>query len=50
MNDLVSEKSIIVINKIDLGIEQINDEIKKYNEIDCLTMKDILVYLRNNNI
>lgn len=26
------------------------DEIKNYNEIDCLTMKDILIYLRNNNI
>jgi len=26
------------------------EEIKNYNEIDCLTMKDILVYLRNNNI
>ena len=26
------------------------NEIKKYNEIDCLTMKDIVLYLRNNNI
>ena len=26
------------------------EEIKKYNEIDCLTMKDIVLYLRNNNI
>ena len=30
--------------------EEIFEEIKKYNEIDCLTMKDILLYLRNNNI
>ena len=34
--------------------EQRNDklfkEIEKYNEIDCLTMKEILFYLRYNNI
>jgi hypothetical protein len=34
-------------NNID---NDIFEEIKKYNEIDCLTMKDILIYLRNNNI
>ena len=30
---LIPNKSILVINKIDLGIEQINDEIKKFNPI-----------------
>ena len=30
--------------------EDIFNEIKKYNEIDCLTMKEILFYLRYNNI
>ena len=29
---------------------QVFEEIKKYNEIDCLTMKEILFYLRYNNI
>ena len=33
LNDLVSEKAIIVINKIDLGFENINEQIKKYNPI-----------------
>ena len=29
----IPNKSILVINKIDLGVKQINDEIKKYNPI-----------------
>jgi tRNA modification GTPase len=33
LNDLVSEKSIIVINKIDLGYESINQQISKFNPI-----------------
>ena len=33
MNDLVSEKSIIVINKIDLGYKDINQHIEKFNPI-----------------
>ncbi len=33
MNDLVSEKSIIVINKIDLGYKEINQQIEKFNPI-----------------
>ena len=33
MNDLVSEKSILVINKTDLGIESIVKEFKKFNPI-----------------
>ena len=33
MNDLVSEKSIIVINKIDLGYKDINQQIKEFNPI-----------------
>ena len=33
LNDLVSEKSIIVINKIDLGYKNINQEIEKFNPI-----------------
>ena len=46
------------LNAMHLGYlhysEQRNDklfkEIEKYNEIDCLTMKEILFYLRYNNI
>ncbi len=33
LNDLVSKKSIIVINKIDLGYKNINNEISKFNPI-----------------
>ncbi len=33
LNDLVSEKSIIVINKIDLGYKDINQKIEKFNPI-----------------
>ena len=32
-NDLVNEKGIIVVNKSDLGIEKIDQKIKKYNPI-----------------
>ena len=32
-NDLVSDKAIIVINKIDLGFESINEKIQKYKPI-----------------
>ena len=33
MNDLVDEKGLIVVNKSDLGIEKIDQNIKKYNPI-----------------
>ncbi len=33
LNDLVSDKSIIVINKIDLGYKNINHQIEKFNPI-----------------
>ena len=33
LNDLVSEKSIIVINKIDLGYKNVNQKIEKFNPI-----------------
>ncbi len=33
LNDLVSEKSIIVINKIDLGYKNVNQQIEKFNPI-----------------
>ena len=33
LNDLISEKSIIVINKIDLGYKSINQQIEKFNPI-----------------
>ena len=33
LNDLISEKSIIVINKIDLGYKNINHQIEKFNPI-----------------
>ena len=33
LNDLVTNKAIIVMNKIDLGLENINDQIKKYKPI-----------------
>ncbi len=33
LNDLVSEKSIIVINKIDLGYKNLNQQIEKFNPI-----------------
>ena len=32
-NDKISKKAILVINKMDLGIDQISNEIKKYNPI-----------------
>ena len=33
LNDLVSDKAVIVINKIDLGFETISEKIKKYKPI-----------------
>ena len=33
LNDLADEKSIIVVNKSDLGTEKLDDKIKKYNPI-----------------
>ena len=33
LNDLVNEKGLIVVNKSDLGIENIDQKIKKYNPI-----------------
>ena len=33
LNDLVDEKGLIVVNKSDLGIEKIDQKIKKYNPI-----------------
>ena len=33
LNDILSDKSIIVINKIDLGYNNINQQIKKFNPI-----------------
>tara|TARA_B100000427_G_scaffold26082_1_gene19341 strand:+ start:895 stop:2226 length:1332 start_codon:yes stop_codon:yes gene_type:complete len=33
LRDLISEKSILVINKSDLGVEQISNDLKKYNPI-----------------
>ena len=33
LRDLISEKSILVVNKSDLGIENMSDEFKKYNPI-----------------
>ena len=33
LNDLINEKSIIVINKIDLGHKNINQKIKKFDPI-----------------
>ena len=33
LKDLVNEKAIIIVNKSDLGIDKIDDQIKKYNPI-----------------
>ena len=33
LKDLISDKSIFVINKSDLGIDQLLDEFKKFNPI-----------------
>ena len=33
LNDIVSKNSIVVINKMDLGIDEINSEFKKYSPI-----------------
>ena len=33
MNDLINEKAIIVINKIDLGYKNINHQIEKFNPV-----------------
>ena len=33
LNDLVTNKAILVMNKIDLGLENINEQIKKYKPI-----------------
>ena len=33
LNDLLNEKGLIVVNKSDLGIDKIDQKIKKYNPI-----------------
>ena len=47
---LIPNKSILVINKIDLGIEQINDEVKKYNPIYISIKEDKNLDTLINNI
>jgi len=49
LNDLLGEKEIIVVNKSDLGIEKLDEKIKKYNPI-IISIKeeknlDKLIYL-----
>jgi len=39
LNDLADEKGIIVVNKSDLGIEELDEKIKKYNPI-CISIKE----------
>ena len=39
LNDKISKKAILVINKMDLGIDQISNEIKKYDPI-CISVKE----------
>ena len=39
LEDLVSKKAILVVNKIDLGVSQLSDELKKYNPI-FISIKD----------
>ena len=47
---LIPNKSILVINKIDLGIEQINDQIKKFNPIYISIKEDQNLDTLINNI
>ena len=39
LEDLVSKKAILVVNKIDLGVSQLSDELKKYNPV-FISIKD----------
>ena len=39
LEDLASKKAILVVNKIDLGLSQLSDELKKYNPI-FISIKD----------
>ena len=53
-NDNITKKSILVINKIDLGTDQISSEIKKYNPI-YISIKeeknlDVLINLIKENL
>jgi len=49
LNDLADEKGIIVLNKSDLGIEKLDEKIKKYNPINISIKEeknlDKLIYL-----
>ena len=52
--DILKKKAIIVVNKIDLGIDLINDEIKKYDPIKISIKKeknlDKLINMIKNNL
>ena len=50
LKHFIPNKFILVINKIDLGIEQINDEIKKYNPIYISIKEDKNLETLMNNI
>ena len=50
LKHFIPNKFILVINKIDLGIEQINDEIKKYNPIYISIKEDKNLDTLMNNI
>ncbi len=39
LEDLASKKAILVVNKIDLGLSQLSDELKKYNPV-FISIKD----------
>ena len=39
LDDLASKKAILVVNKIDLGLSQLSDELKKYNPV-FISIKD----------
>ena len=39
LDDILSNKAILVINKMDLGLDQIAKELKKYNPI-CISIKE----------
>ena len=39
LEDLASKKAILVVNKIDLGVSQLSDELKKYNPV-FISIKD----------
>ena len=39
LDDILSKKAILVINKMDLGLDQIAKELKKYNPI-CISIKE----------